>query len=641
MTTSSARWGARVWLWRWLWAAIVAAGLVVKAVQSPLYVFGASDDDELMVRMAQGFLHGHWSSSWSSTGVATLVKPVGFPLFLAGAHFLPWSPLVTVYLLSLAGAALTAWSWRRLSGSRPQATAVLALMVFNPIAFTLESQRVYRNLFIDAVATLAIGLAFVIAAEVGARRPAAEAAAAEAAPGTGTAHQRHPGRLRCGVPYLSAVGIGLLVGTAAITKPTWLWLPFAVAAPLAYPLLLRLRRPGPRWGALARVVLAGLLAVLSAWGVVETVTVMNQRTYGVSLVEDFSSGGLARAWGAWASVEAGPPEHGVQITRSMREAVYRVSPTAAAMEPYLESPTDFWKSVDCESSVHICDESGNWMEWDLQSAAVSTGKVNSVRQFQQYFDRLAGEIEHACATGELRCTSSPVLATGLPPLDRIPVGSVASDTAEGMWGMVAGALPMEPPDGPRPTAAQYRLWSSVLPGMAPADRVAGGTSPSVLSPVLRGLDWIYRIVNVVLVAIIVLGVAGWVSGSTVRRRRAGAPGVPGAPGRPVATVTSCLFLVSWCVGMGQLGAFDAGRAWPGYVAPIYWTDFATAAELCLVLGAIAAWPVLRGAVRGWRAERGSPTPPRTEAPPSGEPPADGGPPSPRSAAPVDAVPATA
>ena len=105
-------------------------------------------------------------------------------------------PLVTVYLLSLAGAALTAWSWRRLSGSRPQATAVLALMVFNPIAFTLESQRVYRNLFIDAVATLAIGLAFVIAAEVGARRPAAEAAAAEAAPGTGTAHQRQPGRLR-------------------------------------------------------------------------------------------------------------------------------------------------------------------------------------------------------------------------------------------------------------------------------------------------------------------------------------------------------------------------------------------------------------------------------------------------------------
>ena len=70
-----------------------------------------------------------------------------------------------------------------------------------------------------------------------------------------------------------------------------------------------------------------------------------------------------------------------------------------------------------------------------------------------------------------------------------------------------------PAGRPRPTGSQYRLWSSVLPGMAPSDRVAGGTSPSVLSPVLRGLDWIYRIVNVVLVAIIVLGVAGWVPGA--------------------------------------------------------------------------------------------------------------------------------
>jgi hypothetical protein len=301
------------------------------------------------------------------------------------------------------------------------------------------------------------------------------------------------------------------------------------------------------------------------------------------------------------------------------------------MEPYLESPTDFWKSVDCSSSVHICDESGNWMEWDLQSAAISTGRVNSVRQFQQFFDRLAGEIEQACTAGTLRCTSSPVLATGLPPLDRIPVGSVASDTVGGMWRMVAGSLPMVPSNGPHPTAAQYRLWASVLPGMASADHVSGGTSPSPLFPVLRRLDWLYRVVNVALVAIIILGMVAWVFGRTGRRRRAR------MSGNPPAAVASCVFLVSWSIGMGQLAVFDAGRAWPGYEASLYWTDFVTAAELCLVLGAIAAWPMLRGTAGRWRADRGVPSPLRPDGGPTAGPDTTDGVPGRRAVPAEDAI----
>lgn len=92
----------QVWMWRSGWAAILLVGLVIKALQAPLYIFGSSDDDELMVRMAQGFVHGHWSSSWSSTGIDTLVKSVGYPLFLAGAHFLPWSPVVSAYIVYLS-----------------------------------------------------------------------------------------------------------------------------------------------------------------------------------------------------------------------------------------------------------------------------------------------------------------------------------------------------------------------------------------------------------------------------------------------------------------------------------------------------------------------------------------------------------
>jgi hypothetical protein len=579
----------RVWIRRACWSAIVLAGLAIKSLQSPLYIFGSADDDELMVRMAKGFLEGHWSSSWSSTGIATLVKPVGFPIFLAAAHFLPWSPLMTIYLLYLLGALLISWSWRRLSGSWPQATIVLAALTFNPIEFTLENQRIYRDIFICAVATVAIGLAFVVAAQVSSRHIDDDPAQSDP-PVAGTNRRHSSGKLavlgRC-LPYALAVLIGLAIGEVAITKPTWYWLPVAILAPLAYPLIKPIHTNRHGLGMFLRAALCGLLAIASVYGVIETTKLMNKRKYGVALVEGFSAGGLARTWKAWASVEAGSPRKDVQITEAMRLAVYRVSPTAAEMKPYLESPTDPWKAVDCASSLHICNESGNWFEWDLQYAAVSTGTIHSVLESQEFFNKVADEIEKGCSTGELRCTSSPVLATGLPPLNQISTRVWASDTTDAMWQMLDASLPMEAPNGPQPSAAQYRLWSSVVPGMTSLKNVSAGTSPAWLYSMLRLLDFLYRIFSVLLLITLCLGPLSWVLYRVLRRPRKRNPAITRA------AVASGLFLISWGAGMGLLAVFEAGRGWNGYVTPLYWTDFATPAELFLLFGAFAAWPLLK------------------------------------------------
>ena len=222
----------RSFAWWASWAAIVAAGLVLRVLETPQYIFAAGDDDELMVKMAQGFVHGHWSTPWSVTGTGTLAKSVGFPIFLAVSHFLPWSPLVTVYLVYLAGAGLAAWSWGRMSGSRAQATIVLAALAFDPVLFAGGNQRIYRDSCIDAVATLAVGLAFVAAAELQ-RRFA-----------SGTAARRRR-RLPSVLWLLVLVPCGLTAGLVAITQPTWYWLLIAVAAEALTRLWLGSRRSSP------------------------------------------------------------------------------------------------------------------------------------------------------------------------------------------------------------------------------------------------------------------------------------------------------------------------------------------------------------------------------------------------------------
>ena len=322
---------------------------------------------------------------------------------------------------------------------------------------------------------------------------------------------------RC-LPYALAVLVGLAVGLVAITKPTWQWVPVAVAAPLVYPLFLCIRRSGHRASTVLKVALALLLVVISGFGVVEGTKLMNKRTYHVALVEDLSTGALARTWKLWASVEAGRPERYVPITKAMRLAVYRVSPTAAEMKPFLESPTDFWKNVDCHYTG-ICNESGNWFEWDLRDAANATGKIHSVADLQTFFDRIADDIQDACVKGSLKCTSSPVLATGLPPLSQIPTATIAADTADGMWDMVRDQLAIGPPDGTRPSKDDYNLWASVVPDMSSIDTVAHGDSPTGLYSVLRAIDGVYGIVNVLLLAAIGLALGVWLIRRLSRRPR--------------------------------------------------------------------------------------------------------------------------
>jgi hypothetical protein len=585
MTQPSAHLIRRRWVWPLCWTGIIAAGIALKSLQSPLYIFGANIDDELFLRQAKGFLQGHWSSSWSTTGIETMAKPVGYSMFLAAAHFFPWSPLVSVYLLYLVGVLLIAWSWRRISHSTLQATAVLAALVLDPIYFSTESQRIYREIFTNAVATVAIGLAFVIAAEVRARSESDRRVADRR---RRRAHAFDPGAgsaLRRCSPYALAVLVGLAVGVVAITKPTWQWVPVAVAAPLVYPLTLCIGRSGHRVSTLLKVALALLLVVISGFAVVEGTKLMNKRTYHVALVEDLSTGALARVWKSWASVEAGRPERYVPITKAMRLAVYKVSPTAAEMKPFLESPTDFWKNVDCHYTG-ICNESGNWFEWDLRDAANSTGKIHSVADLQTFFDRIADNIRDACVKGSLKCTSSPVLATGLPPLSQIPKATIASDTADGMWDMVRDQLAIGPPDGTRPSRDEYNLWASVVPDMSSLGTVAHGDSPMGLYSILRAIDGVYGIINVLLLAATGLGLGVWLIRRLSRRPRSD------GTRNPEAAVLSGVFLLSAVIGMGMLAIFEAALRL-GYSGPLYWSDFATPAELFLVFGAFASWPLLR------------------------------------------------
>ena len=577
------------WLWRSAWSTIIITGLGLSALQAPYYQygFGFIVDDELMVEMTKGFLDGHWSSAWSSTGVNTLAKPVGYPLFLAAAHFLPWTPLLSTYGIFLGGVALIAWGWRRISGSRTQATVVLAALVLNPVMFASSSLRIYRDTFIDAIATVAIGLAFMLAASLK-RRPDGAGHPIEPVDKLRHVHRQSPGPAagRRWIPYVLMVLLGLLIGFAAITKPTWQWLMIAIAAPLVYPLFHVVTPKRFRWMSVLKVGVAVVVVLVSALSVVEAVKYMNSRTYKVALEEDLSGGALARAWKLWASVEAGPPKPYIAISDDMRMAVYAVSPTAATLKPFLEAQDDPWKRVDCRSKLRICNDSGPWFEWDLRDASAATGEISSVLGFQHFFSRVANDISSACATGRLKCSSSPVLATGLPTVNRIPPAAIASYTARGLWDMARLDLAVTPTASPTPVQSEYKLWRSVVPGLPSIRKIRTTTASPWIYSVLRIMVTAYGYFNLLLAIVLLLGPAWWAVSRALRRQR------PSGRANRHAATASGLFFVAALVGMATLAVFDAAVGGLGFTSAPYWTDFATPAELCLVFGAFASWPII-------------------------------------------------
>lgn len=108
----------------------------------PCHVIDAPFDDRLMVRLAESLSAGSWLGAYDRF---TLVKGVGFPLLLAGAHEWNISYMDVVQLMYSTSCLVFVIAVRDLVPSRPQRLALFCVLLFAPVMTSFENvQRVYR-----------------------------------------------------------------------------------------------------------------------------------------------------------------------------------------------------------------------------------------------------------------------------------------------------------------------------------------------------------------------------------------------------------------------------------------------------------------------------------------------------------------
>ena len=386
--------------------------LLLRGLVPPLPSYGNPHDDELMVKIAQSIMKGEWLGSYIEQGHILLSKPPGYPMFLAYSHILPWAPTLTVHLLMLLGGLILIRELRALDFSRELCLFASALIAFLPVWFNEQMSRIYRDGFLAALSMLAIALTFVTRRHL-----------FTLLHGNKT-QLRNIYRLA-----VSTASLGLVVGVSIITKPSWHLLALFVIIVIfsTAPYMARSKQQ-------TTIVFVAFVMLLSVLAVLPSAYVKSQNSshYGVAVVDTFSAGGFTQAMKAIYGVKDYENRAYVDVTKSIRTRIYKISPTFKQLEPYLEVPDGAgWRSQPCAQALAVCDESAGWFPWDLRDAIQNAGLGIRAIDFENATSQIAKDIRAACKNNSLKCESEG-LAPGLDALNSLSPRTVLDAFTNGI-----------------------------------------------------------------------------------------------------------------------------------------------------------------------------------------------------------------
>lgn len=462
----------------WFLVLIGLLSVSIRILIPPNINFNTPHDDLLGIQIAKSLLNGDWLGPWDNR---TLSKPPMYSIFLAICKLLHLDAVLFTHLIYLATSlffSLTLSQFDTLSSQIWNRRIVFLLLAFNPAIFAGQFSRIYRTSLYTVLALLFVTLTFRLFTEIYKI--------------TKFKYQEK-GQYRL---YILCLLLGFTYSLMVLTRVEAYWILIFPAISTIFLLLSFIRKQYGNKKVVKRVVshfsLAGLI-FFSAWQIpISIVGTMNNSYYGVNAIENLYTGNFARTMKLWASVDEGrSPNKSISISKYQRLAVYRLSPTAKNLSPFLETPPNTgWKSQNCQATG-VCDESGIWFIYELRDAAIQANPITSEKNFQDYFQKLADEISDLCYSRKLRC-SNPALSPGMQPLELIPKLQILDISARAFMSLlnldqVSDTSRRNIGEDPN----QVMLWKSVI-SFKPIQTLAGSGDWETLGSGLVLLKELYR-----------------------------------------------------------------------------------------------------------------------------------------------------
>ena len=371
-------------------ALVVSAMLVRLVLVSSRHVAPFLDgayDDQLFARQAATILEGNWLGPYDHL---TLAKGPGYPLFIALSHQLHLRLPLAEALFWCAACGLTLVAVLSFGFSRPAGYVAFLFLSFHPIPYAAVFDRLVRERFSTTLTLV------VLASGIG----LLSAVRGNLARRTWTWGLVH----------------GLSFGWLSITREETLWLMPSLAILWIWLLVSCAREPGGIFRRTARLVpLVGV--VITAAAPVLLVRLLNAQKYGVGIVSELADASFPAAFGSLTRVI--PPAGSnpkVAVSAQSRALIYENSPAFRELKATLDEPS-FWREPTCLFYPEVCgDIATGWFLWALRDAASLVGYHADAHTAERFYDRLASEVNDACARGAMTCL--PPRRTLQPPLLR-------------------------------------------------------------------------------------------------------------------------------------------------------------------------------------------------------------------------------
>jgi hypothetical protein len=361
---------------------IVLVKLVIVA-DLPLAITYGPHDDSIYVQRALSLISGDGFGTYDSR---VLVKYPGISLWLAGARLLGLPFLLSVNLVYLAAGVYMLAAFIRCNTSRDVALVSFGLYVLNPITLCVEWTRVIREplstgIFIALAASmLHIAVSIELSKKIWAHLLAFSIAFSF------SLYLREDDQLLWGLLFLFVTVLawqdwvrkGLWTNQRKLTLLAIFMIPVVTA--LGYQMLLR--------------------------GFVN-------HHYGLPILHELSEGEYPRFMAALRSIDSAKDNRMVMVPQETLNQLRIKVPSFAPVIDLLPPPGTSTNSCKLHG---VCSEwSNGWMPFWIRDAAFRSGLTPSLPAAQAYFRNVRLDIEGACESGQLKCTSRG--SSLVPPME--------------------------------------------------------------------------------------------------------------------------------------------------------------------------------------------------------------------------------
>jgi hypothetical protein len=313
----------------------------------------------------------------------------GYPLWLAFNHFLGLPLLFTQHLLYMGAGLILLIPLRKVVSSPAILIVLYTIYLFNPAIETRVMRAgIYPALSILVFATL---IGFYVYREEFLKFS------------------------------LWSICLGFTMSMLWLTREEGIWIIPSVVLIMGYTLfqLYQTFKLSPNF--LKRIIFFVFPFALLLTSI-HTISAINEAYYGVYTLVEINAKPFTSAYGALLRVKHPHWKRYLPVPEVVRKEIYAVSPAFKEIESFLEGNIGKrWVPVTCGFYPATCpDIGGGWFMWALRESVAYAGYYQSALKANEYYQRLAIEVNTACEKKQLDCL--PPQATLMPPYhpDYIP-----------------------------------------------------------------------------------------------------------------------------------------------------------------------------------------------------------------------------